>query len=180
MALRTMGGFVLLTLLMIAGSFWLRKELTVAGVLFVEKLGLAGVFLGIVAADGFTCPVPPAAYIAAAVTGGGRAVPLLLVACAASLLGGTIAFHLGKLSEQLRWLKVRVDPLRARTEAMLSRGGIVAIMLAGWTPIPFSMLCVSAGVFRLPFWKFTLILLMRVPRIVLYYFAIVAGWTVGA
>jgi uncharacterized membrane protein YdjX (TVP38/TMEM64 family) len=45
--------------------------------------------------------------------------------------------------------------------------------------VPYSGLCYAAGLSRLPIKGFALITLIRIPRLVAYYYLIELGWLAG-
>jgi membrane protein YqaA with SNARE-associated domain len=171
-------GLALGSLLLIAFLLgrWLRPELESTGNAFVTRFGLGGMALGTFLADGLHFPVPPQFYMLLAIADGGPQLPPLLVIAAASLCGGAVGYTMAAKIGHLRWVaRIFSRPSRAAAEAYAKHGYRVLI-LASLTPIAFSMLCYTAGLCRLPKRAFALIALLRLPKLVAYYYLVRLGW----
>lgn len=178
--LRTLGSVVLLFALVGVGAFLFKEPIQAAGLWFVEKFGLLGIAIGVLASDGFGVPVPPDTYLVAAVTGGADPVPVLAVVCAASVLGGNIAYVLGQKIGRWRWVQRLMARYKERGERLFRRWGVSAVTIAAWTPVPFMVVSWFAGVFDMPYKRFFLATLHRIPRHIAYYLIIVGGWWAGS
>jgi membrane protein YqaA with SNARE-associated domain len=179
LALRTIAGLAVLFSAMALGAWALQEPLTQAGTWFFNTYGLIGAFVGTVLCDALAIPVPVDTYLAAAVTAGAPALPILAVASAASLLGGALAYLIGTQLHRLPLLQRVLDRYRAQGEDLFARWGITAVVIAAWTPVPFAIVCWLAGTFKMPLRPFFLATLHRIPRIVLYYYVIKMGWLAG-
>lgn len=179
LATQTLVATLLLVAAVAAGALWFREPLQALGNWFVARLGLAGVFIGVLAADALTFPVPPDGYLVASVMGGAKPVPLLIVASVASVLGGNVAYYLGHRLERWPWMSRRLESFRPKGQELFRKWGMAAVVIAAWTPVPFSLTCMLAGAFGMARRRFFLATLHRVPRLVVYYLAIVLGWSVG-
>jgi membrane protein YqaA with SNARE-associated domain len=155
---------------------WLRPELESAGTAFVERFGLWGMALGTLLADGFHFPVPPQFYMLLAIADGGPQLPPLLSIAAGSLSGGALGYTVATRLGHQRWVaRLFARSSRAAT-AIYEKHGYRVILLASLTPVAFSMLCYTAGVCRLPARAFALIALLRLPKLVAYYYLVRLGW----
>ena len=166
---------------MVAVGAWLFKPaLEAAGVWFVSTFGLPGCFFGVLASDVLTLPIPPDTYMVAAITAKLSPFAVLPVVCAASLLAGQLGYALGPKLESWPFFKRRMEPFRERGRALFRRWGVLAVAIAAWTPLPFSLVCWFAGIFEMNRIAFTLATLNRIPRFILYYYLIVLGWMAGS
>ena len=151
-----------------------------AGKAFVESFGYAGLALGTILADGFSLPPPPLFYIVIVATGVKSHVVGMSVISVASMIAGVIGYHLAKLLSARPFFRKRIDATRARMDGLFARYGIWAFAIASLTPLPFSFMCYTAGVYRLGPRMLALVCLFRVPRLLVMYWLIVAGWMTGS
>ena len=179
LALRTVLGLLALFVFMAIGALYLKAPLEEAGRWFFEAFGLPGMFVGTALSDFLGVPIPVDVYLAAAVTAKTPTIPALLVASVASVVGGNMAYALGAWFERVPLLKSLVARFKAKGEAAFERWGVAAVAIAAWTPVPFSIICWAAGAFKMPWKRFFLTSLHRVPRVVLYYYVITLGWSAG-
>lgn len=167
------GGFFVLVALL---ARTLREPLRALGASFVDRFGLAGLFVGTFAADAFSCPVPPQFYLLTAITSGHPQAPAFGVISLASLLAGftgyRMAGHLARVPLFFRLL----ERTRGGVDGLIERWGPWAILVASISPLPFSGLCYTAGFYRMPWRLFGVFLLLRVPRLLVFYAALRAGW----
>ena len=155
---------------------WLRPELETTGRAFVERFGLAGMALGTFLADGLHFPVPPQFYMLLAIANGGPQLPPLAAISAASLCAGAFGYTMASKVGHLPWVaRVFARSGRAASD-IYAKHGYRVILLASLTPIAFSMLCYTAGLCRLPKRAFALIALLRLPKLVAYYYLVRLGW----
>ncbi len=74
----------------------------------------------------------------------------------------------------------RIDATRARMDKLFERYGFWAFAIASATPMPFSIMCYVAGVYRVKPKLFALVLLFRIPRLLVMYWLARAGWMTGS
>jgi membrane protein YqaA with SNARE-associated domain len=156
-----------------------HDELYALGNAFVQRFGLAGMFAGVYLADAFSFPVPPQFYMLTAIAGGGSQVAPMATVCAASLLAGYTGYHLAGRIARVRFFAARIEKVRPRVDRLFARYGAWALAIGSLTPVPFSMLCYLAGLYRLPMRHLALLLLFRVPRLFVFYALIRLGWAQG-
>lgn len=180
LALRTAAGLAALFAAAAVGAWFLKEDLTRAGTWFFDVYGLAGLFVGTLATDILGVPVPVDVYLAAAVTADKPAIPVLIVACVASVLSGSVSYVLGRNLDRVPVLGRWVRRHESRGRGVFAKWGVAAVSVAAWTPLPFSIVCWFAGAFGMPYRRFFLATLHRVPRIFLYYAVIALGWLAGA
>lgn len=165
-------------LVLIGLSYVFRDELAPLGRAFVDRFGVAGLGLGAFLADGLHFPVPPQFYLATAIAAGGSQVVPVAVIMAGSILGGLVAFAGARLAARGGLSAVRFKPVR-RVGKLLERQGAGLFGIATFAPIPYWLLCVSAGLFRLPFRAYAIIGLCRVPKLLFFYALISLAWCGG-
>lgn len=177
MLLRVGGGLLgfFLGVLVLARLF--REPLRALGETFVHRFGLPGIFLGTFVADAFTFPIPPQFYLLTVITSGrAPAAPVLAVLLASVLAGLTGYLLAGRLAGVGAFRRL-LERTRERVEGIFRRWGPWAILIAGLSPLPFSGLCYAAGFYRMSPRLFALFLALRVPRLLVYYAALRAGWS---
>jgi membrane protein YqaA with SNARE-associated domain len=145
--------------------------------LIVENLGIWGIFLAVLAADALTLPIPPDTYLLAAVASDTDAITIVNVVAVASVIAGSLAYLVGPIFERFAFLRKRIDKVRPQGEALFAKYGTWTIVVASLTPLPFSVTCWIAGIYRMPYRPFFLATLARIPRFWLYYLMFEFGWT---
>jgi membrane protein DedA with SNARE-associated domain len=111
------------------------------------------------------------AYVAIALAG---AIGYVL----GSLLGWAIGIYGGRplLEERGKWFHLSPERLD-RAERWFDRWDDLAVLLGRVTPVVRSFVSIPAGVFRMPFWRYTL---LTIPGSVAWAFAFAAiGWAAG-
>jgi membrane protein YqaA with SNARE-associated domain len=158
-----------------------RPELEQVGKWFVDRFGLAGVAAGTFIADGFHFPVPPQFYMLLATAA--RSDPLTVVAATSggSLLGGAIGFQVARRLGRIRALSRWVERMGGNAAAHLvgQRYPYRSAVLASLSPVAFSVLCYLAGLFGVRRGPFLVLLALRIPKIVLYYYLVRIGWSLS-
>jgi len=180
-SLKTMAwGTVAFMLIFIAIGFALRDELTLVGKTIAGGLGYPGIGLGIMLSDMFTLPIPPDAYLAIAATAGMDTGLVIFWGSLGSILGGIGAYWLGRLLGKTPFAKRLMEPFRERGEKFIDRAGVMAVVIAALTPIPFSIVCMLAGMGGMHFMThFLPATVFRIPRIAGYFLLIKWGWVVA-
>jgi membrane protein YqaA with SNARE-associated domain len=158
----------------------LRPELESVGKWFVDRFGLLGVAAGTFIADGFHFPVPPQFYMLLATAAGCDPLAILGATSAASVLGGYSGYHvarrLGHIQRLARW----VERVGGNMGHLLGqRHPYRSAVVASMTPVAFSVLCYLAGLFGVRRGPLFVLLLLRVPKIALYYYLVRVGWSLS-
>lgn len=162
---------------LVAGAGWfLRDPLTELAQWLVVNLGYAGMFVGVFLADTFTFPVPPDVYIFIAVASGVDVVPSLTTVALASVIAGNAAYYIGPSISETPVLRARIEKFRPRGERLFEKYGVWAVAIAAMTPVPFSIVCWMAGTYRMKYGSFAIATLMRIPRVIGYYWLYKMGW----
>lgn len=179
LVVQTLLGLAGVVALITALGVFFREPLTALATTLLDTFGLPGLFVGVVASDAFSFPVPQSAYFVVTIAAESSPVAVVSVASAASLLGGTIAYHIGPWVARAPLIGDRLQQLRSRGEQFFERWGFWAVAIAAVTPVPFPIGCWLAGLYEMPFGRFFAAILLRIPRFVVYYSVFTAGW-VGA
>ncbi|TVR68612.1 MAG: hypothetical protein EA427_09890 [Spirochaetaceae bacterium] len=165
---------VLLAFLLV--SLWLIRldlPLEERAAALARRGGLPGVFVFVLVVDTFT--VPASLDLLFPFTRGWVPFPLLSVMSVASIMGGTLGYWIGRLLYHLPFVRRTVAGYYARGVRIIGRYGYWGVVLAALTPLPFSTVSWIAGMVRLPFQRFFLAALWRIPRVVGYWFLLQAG-----
>ena len=155
----------------------LRPQLEGIGQGFVDRFGYVGMAVGTLLADGFQFPVPPQFYMLLAVASGLPAVWVITAIALGSLLGGLSGFLLSRKLRHVPWLKRRIasHPALGRMRDALGTKSLIALSIS---PVAFSWLIYFCGFSRYP-WRFAwLLCALRIPKVVLYYWLVRAGWAI--
>lgn len=164
--------------LLIARAF--RPQLEGLGQSFVAHFGLGGMALGTFLADGFHFPIPPQFYMLLAISAGTPDLEAFAVIAAGSLVGGasgyTVARQLSRFPRFWNWL-LRAGGGKFRQQ-LEGRNAYRSALIASVTPIAFSLQCYVGGLYRMPPRAFALILALRIPKLVFFYYVVKFGWTI--
>jgi membrane protein YqaA with SNARE-associated domain len=157
----------------------LRPQLEAVGHAFVDHFGFAGMALGTSIADGFHFPLPAQFYMLLAVAAHSSALATLSWICAGSLFGGgcgyLVARRLARFPRFARWLERVGRRLRGQLDG---RNAYRSAVILSLSPLAFSVQCYVCGFYRLAPKAFLLLLLIRIPKLLLFYQLVRFGWSV--
>jgi len=153
-----------------------RAELEALGRAFVGQFGLFGLALGTMISDALHAPVPPPFYMLLGISSGVSSWGTIVSVSIGSMLGSWIAYYLAKQFGTLPWLERRLLAPRRVVELALERYGYWALVIASFLPITYAALCYLCGISRIPPKAFVLITLIRIPRLIAYYYLVRLGW----
>ncbi|MBN2090241.1 VTT domain-containing protein [candidate division KSB1 bacterium] len=83
-----------------------------------------------------------------------------------------MGYHL----KNLRFVHYFTHKYQEKGEVLFQKYGIGAVILGALTPVPFSVVCWLAGLFKMNYFKFALATFFRIPRLILYYYLIAVVW----
>lgn len=174
-----LAGLVLLIALLVHVA---RPELEGLGAFFVERLGLFGVACGTFLADGFHFPIPPQFYMLLAIAAGAPALGTLAATICGSVLAGfsgfALAGRLGRIPKLERLLRrAGGGAAHAVAQKLGHEYAYRSVIVVSLTPMAFSVLCYLAGLYQMRRGPFLLLVALRVPKLVLYYYLVKIGWT---
>ena len=158
-------------------SAYLRPQLEAVSHGFLGRFGLLGALVGAFLADAIHFPVPPQFYMLAAVTARAPQVPALCAISVGSILGGVVAYKVGAWLSHRRFARRWFLHTEERIHGLFRRYGYWAVVVASAGPLAFSMLCNTAGFYRMKYRFLALFLILRVPRLLFFYALIRLGWS---
>lgn len=153
-----------------------RGELSAFGEWFVRRFGVLGMVSGAFLADSCHFPIPPQFYLLTGIAGGHQVSVVVLAVLVGSELGGFTAFALARSLGGSRFIAPRLAGARELLMKMMERRGSLGLAIATLLPVSFSLLCMAGGAMRLPYRAYGILAVMRVPRIILSYVAIMLVW----
>lgn len=174
--MRFLGGLVIVSVV-IAGLGYLARgpaEALARG--FVAQLGLGGLALGTLLADGFQFPVPPQFYMLLGVASGIPGLHTFATVATASVVAGCLGYSLANLASHISFIARATARYRDVLARMFAIYGYRAPLVASLLPIPYSVLCAAAGVNRMPRLFIGLVSLCRVPKLLAFFWLIQQGW----
>lgn len=178
--MRFVASLVIVSVVVAIIGYLARDPATALARWLVRALGLWGMGLGTLLADGAYFPVPPQFYMLLAVASGTPAVPAFAAICSASLVAGYGGYRIAARLSQLRWLARVTGQHRELLARAFDRYGYRSALVASLLPIPFSVLCYAAGLSRLPGRFVVLLGLCRVPKLLGFFWLIHTGWSAWA
>ena len=144
------------------------------GRMFVNTFGGVGVALGYFLPDAFTIPLPNDVVAVLGISGGLSFWEVVAWGMLGSFLGGACGFWIGRLLKETRLVRA-LFRRREREVALLRRYGLVAVVVAALTPLPYSIFCWAAGACEVPFQRFLAVSLVRFFRVAGYLYLIQLG-----
>jgi uncharacterized membrane protein YdjX (TVP38/TMEM64 family) len=126
--------------------------------------------------DAFMCPIPPQFYMLTAVAAGAPQVTSISVVCVTSVIAANVAYLVAGRVARVPFFRERIERSRPKIDPLFERYGVYAVAVGAVLPIPFSLLCYVAGIYRIPFRLYAILVLLRVPRLLVFYAVIRAGW----
>ncbi|MGC4092521.1 MAG: VTT domain-containing protein [Polyangiaceae bacterium] len=153
-----------------------HAELERLGHAFVDRFGLWGMVVGSILADGFHFLLPPQFYMLMGISSGVPAAATLTAVCFGSWLGGWSAYFLAGRVGHIGAIERRLREPRQLLERAIERFGTSALVVVGFLPITYAALCYLAGLGRVSKRGFLVIALVRIPRLIAYYYLVRLGW----
>ena len=167
-------GFVVLGLVVSFLATHYRPNLMALGERIVGSFGLPGMSAGTFIAEAFQFPIPPQFYMLTSIAAEQPPGPVLLAICIGSIFGGHTGMFLAGHAAKLAIVRRALE--RGPLGKLFRRHGPLAVTIASLLPVPYSLLCYSCGLFRFRYRVFALACALRIPKLVLYYAIIRAGW----
>ena len=176
LALKLIGVLVILMGLLATLAYFAHDPLVALAERFVAVLGPAGIAIGFFLPDAFTLPIPNDAFSFFGLIGGVPFWTCCFWASLGTLTGGSTGFFLGrKLSDTDTFRRLMARRGR-EVKLLVDRYGVVALLCAAITPIPYSIACWSAGACGIRFRTFLLVSLSRIPRVIFYLWLMEQGF----
>lgn len=174
--LRLVLGFAALVAIVSVLGWRYKHELSAFGGWFVQRFGVLGMVSGAFLADSCHFPIPPQFYLLTGIAGGHQVSVVVLAVLLGSELGGFTAFALARTLGGSRFIAPRLAGARELMTKMIARRGALGLAVATLLPVSYSLLCMAGGAMRLPYRAYGILAVMRVPRIILSYVAIMLVW----
>ena len=93
----------------------------------------------------------------------------------ASALGGVSSYFIGRLLDKVNVINRAVLRAHEKWGAYIDKYGTTFVLVASIFPLPFSAVCMAAGVMKLNFFKVSLYSATRILRMAIYYFMFYLG-----
>jgi membrane protein YqaA with SNARE-associated domain len=172
-------GVVALVGLAYLAQRYLGHHLEAASRWLTNTGGYSGVFISIWLIDTFTLPVSPDMILAfVAHKGSTLNTPVaLVVICIASIAAGNTGYHLAKRIGDWPFIQRRLAKSYKKGHKLFDRFGVWTVVIAGITPLPFSIVCWFAGLYEMKSWPFFLATLSRIPRFIGWYYLLRLGFS---
>ncbi|NUP10982.1 MAG: hypothetical protein HOW73_33465 [Polyangiaceae bacterium] len=174
---KMVAGLALLFVIIGTAGHYYRDDLQRLGTAFVDSMGYLGMGVGTFIADGLHFPIPPQFYMLASVTGGASPLLTLAAISVGSIAGGHVAYYIAMKASRLKFILRRAAKVKTTMAAVVERWGTWAMVLGSLLPVPYSFLCYLSGLNRLPYPLFAILCVLRIPKIVAYFYLIRLGWS---
>jgi membrane protein YqaA with SNARE-associated domain len=135
---------------------------------FVGTLGPLGVALGHFLPDAFAAPLPNDAFSFFGLAGGMTFWAVVLWASLGTLTGGAVGFWVGRKLQHTKWFKALMRSRGRQVNALFQRYGVMALVIAALTPIPYWLGCWISGAGGMRFRLFLALSTLRVPKVIIY------------
>lgn len=173
---RTVLSLFIFVALIYFGKEYVGEHLQTAAKLFIEKFGVMGLFIDVYLVDTFIVPLTPDVFLIILVSSETYQILGLSLICVASVIGGISGYGIGRYLGEFGIVKKLVSKYMQKGHRLFERYGTWAVIIAAFTPLPFSTICWLAGMFKMDFKHFVFATLFRIPRMFLWYLLIAFGW----
>lgn len=152
--IKTLVSMVIFTIALIIISLLFKTSLLKFSKIFVDKYGVLAVFAGFFITAICPLPLPDHAVSAFAMIGGLDFWINVSISTLGSVIGGIIAYYLGKsLKKTMLYSKI-MKRYKTQSEHIIKRYGVKGLAIAALTPIPDSPISWMCGALDLSFKKF--------------------------
>jgi len=93
---------------------------------------------------------------------------IVIWATCGSLLGGSIAYFLGRTLSNTNWLASFMEKRGKEVVELREKFGDGALVIGAISPVPYSIVCWASGMVKMPFSHFFMISQLRWLRVVAY------------
>ena len=135
----------------------------------LPKVSSPSLLLLVALNDFFITPVSPDIVIFLISRKSPDSYILIAALGAASVLGGVLAWLCGRYLER-RFKSDSLENFVTENHALINKYGVWIVALGALTPIPYSLSCWAAGALKMDFSKFFLMVLLRIPRFLIYFY----------
>lgn len=121
-----------------------------------EPLGAWGLFILAFMESSFF-PIPPdILLIALSLASPEKALFYALICTIGSVVGGMFGYLIGYIGEEAVLKRLFSQQKIEKVHNLFNKYEVGAIAIAGFTPIPYKVFTIAAGVFYINFWKFVI------------------------
>lgn len=180
--LRGLAFLILLVILIFGLALTFEPQLKSAAQWLIDQFGFLGIGIMVFVSDLIISPIPPdaALFFMGKSTMHEQWMIWVPILGLISSLAGICGWWIGKKLQHFRVVKRTLAYFAAEHRHSIKRFGFWMVVLGALTPLPFSITCWLAGIFKLSFSSFVVACLFRVPRFVVYYWAIFYSGEVGS
>lgn len=137
----------------------------------IASSGLSAVFF-LAAIESIFFPIPTALIITAATGLGADVMTVVIVATIGSVTGAAIGYRLGQHGGRRLARKLFKESHLERVEKGFEKHGILAVGLAGLTPLPYKVFTISAGTANMHFPSFICVsIISRFTQFIIFAYA---------
>lgn len=169
-------GLVLVSVVIAGIGYLAREPAETLARAFVARLGLAGLSLGTLLADGLHFPVPPQFYMLLGIAAGIPGLHNFATIAGSSLVAGCLGYGVAFMVSRLAIISRVTQRNREILARVFARYGYRGALVASLLPIPYSVLCWVAGLNGMPRRFVALLSLCRIPKLLAFYWLIQRGW----
>ena len=168
---------LVLVALLVIGALFFKEPIDELSRWVVVHLGLPGIIVAVMISDVLTAPIPPDTMLFMAATSPDihNGVAIVTISLA-STIAGSIAYVVGPYLSKLPIIREKIEGFRPRGEALFERWGSWAVAIGALSPLPYSIFCWMAGIYKMDYKRFFIATLFRIPRIAGYYALFMFGW----
>lgn len=174
-----LGSVLVLALALVSGVL-LREPLQTWGTAFLDRFGLAGLFVGVIITDSSILPMTNEPLVLLAIGAGVSPWTVIALTAIASACAGPVGWTAGHLVARHTPLGPWLARRHPRVTGFLTRYGARFVAVAALLPFPFAVSTWLAGASEVRFAHLCLASLLRVPKTLFYGLLIVGGWVAGA
>ncbi len=132
---------------------------------FISHFGVIAVFPIVMLMDTIIQPISPDLLIFSAAFGGVKLLEVSLMGGIASCCAGVLGYYLGKRMGSERFAERFGTEHLHKGKDLFDRYGILAVIVGAFSPLPYSSVCWTAGIYGMNFRAFvTTSILTRIPR----------------
>lgn len=164
-----------LTIVFLAIAIGFAPQFEVMGAWIVDRFGLPGLLLSTFLLDYLLQPFPPDIPLYSFILGGDGFWGVITLVALTSVVGGVCGYWTGRLLEYEGAIRFVGKKRYKQAVDLFHDHGVAAVVVAALSPVPFNVVCWSAGMFKMDFGKFLLSsIVSRMPRF--YLVGLIALW----
>jgi len=167
---------ILALILTVGGQIFLKAPLENIADEVVGRMGYVGIFISIFLLDLLILPLSPDVILFLSIASRAEPYISLPLICLASVLAGTAAYYVGHFLGNRKLVKRMIGKYERRGKYLVGKYGIYAIILSALTPVPYSTICMIAGILDMRYPEFLVGTLWRIPKFLTWYVIMSLGF----